>query len=180
MAESYRPSQTKFYYGGSTFVVDLTAHIESMTAQGLTIIDRRQRITSLGELGTTADAISAGLSCNMSVRLHSDLDDVYANPEGILFVHRTDADDVTAFDCALVARQEAAPADGAVVMALAFMQLAAGDAVIGAQVIAGNVNPIGTQVAFLKTNAGITKPTISTAVGANVGVVGIPLEADNT
>lgn len=186
MAESYRPSQSKFWYGNSSDLLDLTSHIEAFAINGGTIIDRRQRITGTGELGTTADVISCGLQVQATIREHSSITDLFDNPEADLFVHRADAARVVAFDAGVTARPISAPADGAVTLAATFMQLAKGNAVEGAALTSGSLpalpdpNPTDISIFRIDSSDDSILNTAGTLASGDVGVRNAAWRANNT
>ena len=178
MAESYRTSQCKFFWGNASTVVDLTPHIESLSLSPTNVVDRRMRITGTGSLGVTADSVSSGLSGAATVRLHADTKSL--PNDGILMIHRQDCDRVIAIPMTMTAKPTAAPSDGAVTIALTFTQRASSGAVEGAQVTSGNVVAATGKVGYVK-GTNIKLATGTTAVpNSGVGVIDSPLEADNS
>lgn len=125
-AETYQESEIEFYFGGTSFLADLTdaAQGGSLTLNAPPIVTQRRDGT--GVQNTSADVSMKGLQASLSVLFTDEATDEAAklvtNREGIFVMRRTDASWAYAFPAVVADVPMTASGDAAAVAGIEFMQ----------------------------------------------------------
>lgn len=166
MAEPYQTSQVDFYYGNSSFLVNLRESVagdvtlRARCSVASLPVQSTEAVTGLRHIGD-----SVGMSIQIPCYVTPDTDQVRDNPKGIILVHRKDA----AYGYAFEANSRSfniTAADGRILgVVLAFGQDGDGDsvAVMGVPDTSGNYTvPSGGAAVLL----GADSLTVSRSDGA--------------
>ena len=180
---AYKTSDTRLLLGHSGAFVDLTPHVQgSYSLIGRTVTPRFRALTSpTGQLGLTADAMSAGMTVQAVARLATaDVDLLASADDWICAIMQTTPAWGTCIPVSLGARPVSMPADGSVTMALSMVQRDAG-AVSAKAVYSGSVTYVSGQIMYVIGTTGINTRTADTTVPNNGALVqGVPLVAKNS
>ena len=124
VVESYKMSQTKFYFGNDTELIDLSPSVRGDIALNSTSTlqgDRRVRV-STGINGMVADCIGVTFNTSFPVLVNDDTAKLAGTRTGVFVIHREDALYAYAIPMILTGRPLNSPSGGILGMNLSFTQ----------------------------------------------------------
>lgn len=185
--KSYKASQTDWFFGGDGFLATLGPAIDGtiQLAGNCSVIRRRARSAS-GRLGMTADGGNLSFQVTMPVRPDAEVQKCIANPEGVLFCHRKDANYAYAIPAVCEGIQITSEEEGVVQYALTFTEGESdaatdiGGSVAGVPTTTAGTRPVSSgEEGYVKSSSGITRITAQhTQVNSTVVVIGSPMVAE--
>ncbi len=186
--KSYKASKTNIYFGGTAFLADLNSALDgTFVLTGTCTVNRANARDATGVRGKTADGGTLAMSGAGSFRLTDEVKKCLANPNGVLFIDRTDAGFAYAIPAVCHGIQIDDPSDGYVMYALTFSEGEPDTAVVGGSVAAVPTRDAGSrtvgsgQEAYVKDDSTIVRKTGNfSQTKGTVAVVGSALVAEGT
>lgn len=182
--DSYRFSQTEFYYGGSGFLADLRGSIQgSLVLNGTAVVHREMVSTGTGFVGLTADGVDLGFTATVTLRATPEAQKLVANAEGFLMIHRKEPERAIALPVSVTAIPLSSDSGAVVSYSVTFTQAPGAVPVEGTALTTGSTAVPAGGAGYLKTATAITARTSGslavTGSGA-LGVVGTGLKGEGS